>query len=475
MTPGKRFDLIVVGAGPGGYKACLRAVQLGMKVACVEKDPLPGGVCLNVGCIPSKALLDSSEYYQQMRTGFAEHGILADSVKLNLQAMMARKERVVEGLGENVRKLMESAGVECIRGAARLRGGNSIEVRSPASGSKSPAAAILEAGGILLATGSEPIPLPVLPYDGMKVVDSTGALNFQTVPEHLVIVGGGAIGLELGSVWKRLGARVTVVEMMPVITAGLDGQVSRTLERILTKQGFTFHLSAMVAGAALSPGGVRVSIRQNGREEAIECDRLLIAVGRRPFTRGLGVESVGVELDSRTGHVLVDTRYRTSVPTIYAVGDLIAGPALAHKASAEGVAAVECMAGISSEVNYDAIPSIVYTSPEAASVGWTEERLKERGIHYRAGICPLSGTARARCMGETDGFVKVIAHAGTDRLLGAHIIAARASDMISECVLAMELNAPSEAIARAVHGHPTFSEAVREAAAAVRKRSGHTA
>jgi dihydrolipoamide dehydrogenase len=475
MTRGKEFDLIVIGAGPGGYTECLRAAQLGMKIACVEKDPLPGGVCLNVGCIPSKALLDSSEYYRLARARFADHGILADSVRLDLPAMMARKEKVVKGLGENVRKLMEGAGVEIVRGSARLTGRNSVEVHPQADDSPHTAPAMIEAANILLATGSEAVPLPALPCDGVRIVDSTGALSFETVPEHLLIVGGGAIGLELGSVWRRLGSRVTVVELLPVIAAALDGQVSRTLERILTRQGFTFLLSSKLSSATLSPGGIRASILQNGRMEEMECDRLLAAIGRRPLTKGLGLESVGVGLDSHTGCVLVDTMYRTSIPTIYAVGDLIAGPALAHKAFAEGIAAVECMAGLPSEVNYDAIPSIVYTSPEAASVGWTEERLKERGIRYRVGTCSLGGTARARCMGEADGFVKLIAHAGTGRLLGAHIIAARASDMISECVLAMELNAHAQDIARAVHGHPTFSEAVRDAAAAIGEHPAHGA
>lgn len=462
----KQFDLIVIGAGPGGYAACLRAARLGMKVACVERAPRPGGVCLNAGCIPSKALLDSSEYYHLIRTGLADHGIRPGAVELDLPAMMARKEKVVGELGENVRRLLEDTGVELIHGSAAIEGKNAVKVHSHAGVGASPAVTTFETAGILLATGSEPVPLPAAPFDGVNIVDSTGALDFEKVPEHLVVVGGGAVGLELGSVWRRLGSRVTVVEMMPALAGAFDGQVGRTIERLLTKQGFTFRLSAGVTGAELSPGGVRVRVRQDGKEDDIECDRLLVAVGRKPLTRGLGIREAGVETDSRTGHILVDARYRTSVPTIYAIGDLIAGPALAHKASAEGVAAVEGMAGLVSEVNYDAIPSIMYTSPEAAGVGWTEERLKERGVHYRTGSFPLAGTARARCLGQADGFVKVIAHSGTDRVLGVHIVAARASEMIAECVLAVESNATSGTVARTVHGHPTFSEAIREAAAA---------
>lgn len=492
-----RFDLVVVGAGPGGYVASLKAAHLGMKVACVERSSLPGGVCLNIGCIPSKALLDSSEYYHLMRTGLSDHGIRAGSIELDLGTMMARKDRLVKELGENVRKLLEGAGVELIRGSAVLMGKNTVEVHFPADGVAEGRAAegatgstgsdgftgpegpkdvdvrTLDADRVLLATGSEPIPLRGLPFDGVRIVDSTAALSFETVPQHLLIVGGGAIGLELGSVWARLGSRVTVVEMLPVIASGFDGQVSRALVKALTRRGLTFRLSATLYGAESTPGGIRALVRQAGREEEVlECDRLLAAVGRRPLTRGIGLEHVGIQRDSHTGHVLVDSRYRTNVPTIYAIGDLIAGPALAHKASAEAAAAVECMAGIPSEVNYDAIPSIVYTSPEAAGVGWTEERLRERGIRYRVGSFPPAASARARSAGETDGFVKVIAHTATDRVLGVHMVAARASEMIAEATLAMEMNATSATVAGTVHGHPSFSEALREAAAAV-NGTGH--
>ena len=480
MPSRNRLDLVVVGAGPGGYTACLRAARLGMKVGCVDRSPLPGGVCLNVGCIPSKALLDSSEYYRLVRTGLSDHGIRAGSVELDLKAMTARKDRVVKELGESVRRLLEGAGVELIHGSAFLTGRNTVAVHAVMdgdTGTQGPTgvtARAIEADRILLATGSEPAALGGLPFDGVRIVDSTGALCFDAPPEHLVIAGGGAIGLEVGSIWSRLGSRVTVVEMLPAVAPGFDGQVSRTLEKILTRQGIVFRLATRLSGAEPSPGGIRVRIRQDGRgDDVLECDRLLAAVGRRPLTRGLGVERIGVQMDARSGHVLVDSRYRTNVPTIYAIGDLIAGPALAHKASAEAVAAVECMAGMPSEVNYDAVPSIVYTSPEAAGVGWTEERLRERGIRYRVGTFPMAASARARSAGETDGFVKVIAHAGSDRVLGVHMVVAHASDMVAEAALALELDATSKAVAGTVHGHPTFSEALREAAAAVNEHPVH--
>ncbi len=486
MTDGEEYDLVVVGGGPGGYVAAVRAAELGMKTACVEKDARLGGVCLNVGCIPSKALLDSSEYYQFASERLAGHGIRVGKVEFDLAALMARKEQVVKVLGDNVRKLLEARKVRIVHGAARLAGGGKVEVAAAAGDAGGVAGAagsggdpgerravtVLSARAILLATGSEPVQAPSLPFDGVRIVSSTEALSFDAVPEHLGVVGGGYIGLELGSVWKRLGARVTVMEMLPKIATTLDGQVARTLERALVKQGVEFRLGVRVADAKVGPDGVRVGVEPvgGGRREEIAFDRLLVAVGRRPLTRGLGIEELGMLTDPRTGHVLVDAAYRTNVPGIHAVGDVIPGPMLAHKASAEGVAAVECIAGLPGEVDYDAIPAVVYTWPEVASVGLTEEQLKERDVPYKTGSFPFAGTGRARSMGETEGFVKVLAHALSDRVLGVHIIGPRASDLIHESVSAIRFGARSSDIAHMVHAHPTLAEAVHEAADAAWKK-----
>ena len=472
MAKNETYDLIIVGSGPGGYVAAVRAAQLEMKVACIEKEPRLGGVCLNVGCIPSKALLDSSEYYHLAKTHFAEHGIKSGKVNLDLAAMMARKEQVVQELTDNVRKLLEGNKVEVIHGTARLAAEDQVEVvKKKGSRRKKGDSQTLRAKAILLATGSEPLAVPGLEFDGHRIVSSTEALTFDSVPEHLAIVGGGYIGLELGSVWLRLGSKVTVIEMLPQIATLLDGQVARGLERILAKQGLSFRLQTKVSGAKVSGQKVKVTLEKGEKKETIDCDRLLVAVGRRPLARDLGLGEIGVEMDPKTGHVLVDEKFQTSVQSVYAIGDLIPGPALAHTASAEGIAAVECIAGLPGEVNYDAIPSIIYTWPEVASVGLTEEQAKERDIDYCVGTYPFAGAGRARCMGEKDGFVKIIAHAKTDRILGVHILGPRASDMIAECVLAVEFGASSEDIARTVHGHPTFAEALQEAAMAVRKCS----
>lgn len=466
----ERFDLVVVGSGPGGYVAAVRAAQLGLRVACVERDARTGGVCLNVGCIPSKALLDSSEFYALAGERLAEHGVVAKDVRLDLAAMMARKEKVVQGLCDNVRKLLEGSGVVLIRGVAKLVGAQSVEVTRPEDVPGESRPFVLEGRSILLATGSEPVELPSLPFDGTHIVSSTEALSFESVPEHLVIVGGGYIGLELGSVWARLGARVTVVEKLPRIVGTLDGQVVRALERTLTRQGLTFRLRTGVLGAEVVQENVRVALDvEGGGKDELLCDRLLVAVGRRPLTAGLGIEDVGVRLEEKTGRLWVDEHYRTSVPSILAIGDLVSGPMLAHKASAEGVAAVECLAGLPGEVNYDSIPSVVYTAPEVASVGLTEEVVRERGIEVRIGSASFAGNGRARCLGEAEGFVKLIVHARTDRILGVHIIGPRASDLISEAVLALEFSATAEDIARTVHGHPTFAEALHEAALIVRQ------
>ena len=392
-------------------------------------------------------------------------------MSLDLAAMMERKEQVVRELTDNVRKLLEGHKVDIIHGTGSLVGEDQVEVVKKAGSRRKSDRQTLKAKAILLATGSEPTALPGIEFDGDRIVSSTEALNFESVPKHLGIVGGGYIGLELGSVWLRLGAKVTIVEMLPQIATTLDGQVARGLERVLTRQGLTFRLRTKVAGAKISGKKVQVNLESDGKKESMSCDRLLLAVGRRPLISGLGLEKLGVELDPRTGHVLVDERYRTNVETVYAIGDLIPGPALAHAASAEGIAAVECMAGLAGEVNYDAIPSVIYTWPEVATVGLTEQQVKERSIPYCVGAYPFAGAGRARCMGEKDGFVKIIAHAKTDRILGVHIFGPRASDMIAECVLAVEFGASAEDISRTIHGHPTFAEALQEAAMAVRKCS----
>ena len=466
----QKAKLVVIGAGPGGYVACVRAAQLGMKVACIDKGPRLGGVCLNVGCIPSKALLDSSEYYQLVMKHMAEHGIRAQSVELDLAVLMARKEQVVEELTGNIQRLLESNRVEIFQGAARLASPEQVAVKraEPQSGADE---TLLRGKAILLATGSEPVAPPGLAFDGHRVVSSTEALAFTSVPEHLAVVGGGYIGLELGSIWGRLGARVTIIEMLPRLAATLDGQVARTLERILTKQGLEFRLETRVTGTHIDADGVELTLETADQTDTIRCDRVLVAVGRRPLTRGLGLEELDIFVDPRTGQIGVDEQYRTNVPTVYAIGDLVAGPMLAHKASAEGIAAVECLARLPGEVNYDAIPAVVYTSPEAAAVGLTEEQARERTIDYCVGTYPFTGSGRARCMGQTDGFVKLIAHRRSDRLLGAHILGPRAADMIGECALALEFGASSEDIARTVHGHPTFAEALQEAALAVKRCS----
>ena len=465
MATKEKFDLIIVGAGPGGYVAAVRAAQLGLKTACIEKEERLGGVCLNVGCIPSKALLDSSEYYHLAKDKFAEYGIKTGRVTLDLATMMARKDQVVQELTENVRKLLEGNKIQIIHGTAKLAGPDQVEV-TPNSRKKK--ADTYQANAILLATGSAPIDVPGMAFNGKEIVSSTGALDFDEVPKHLGIVGGGYIGLELGSVWMRLGAKVTVIEMLPKIAMTLDGQVGRTLERILKQQGMEFRVNTKVTQAKVSRKKVQVTLEGKDTEKA-SFDKLLVAVGRRPLSADLNLDAVGVQTDERTGHVMVDEVYRTSVPSIYAIGDLIPGLALAHKASAEGIAAVENMAGIPGEVNYYAVPAVIYTFPEVASVGLTEEQVKERGIPYCVGSYPFSGAGRARCMGQTEGFVKLISHSKTDRILGVHIIGARAADMIPEGVLALEFGASSEDIARTVHGHPTFSEALMEAAMAVRK------
>jgi dihydrolipoamide dehydrogenase len=458
MTTQEKYDLIIIGAGPGGYVAAVRAAQLGMKVCCIEKEDRLGGVCLNVGCIPSKALLDSSEYYSLAKNKFSGHGINIGKLSIDLDVMMQRKQQVVESLTDSVRQLLEGNKIEVIHGQANLVSETDVEIKSADNASRT-----IAGTNILLATGSRPVEVKGLAFDGKQIVSSTEALAFESIPEHLVVVGGGYIGLELGSVWARLGAKVTVLEMMGNIAGATDGQVSRTLFRILKKQGLQIELNTKVLKAETVDGKVTVFIEKKGKSETLTCDKVLVAVGRHPLTDGLNLEAADIETDA-AGRIVVDEAFRTTAKSIYAIGDLIAGPMLAHKASAEGRAAVENMAGHAGEVNYDAIPAIVYTWPEVASVGLTEEQLKERKIPYCVGTYPFTGAGRARCMGETDGFVKMLSHTKTDRILGVHIIGPRAADMIAEAVLAIETGASSEDIARVIHGHPTFSEALQESA-----------
>ncbi len=458
MADEKQYDLVIIGAGPGGYVAAVRAAQLGMKTVCVDKEARLGGICLNYGCIPSKALLDSSHYYAMAKDSFAEHGIHVGDMDLDIAQMMARKDEVVKGLTDNVRQLLQGNKVEIIHGAAKLAGQTEVEVTDENGGART-----LKTRYILLATGSKPVSLPGLSFDGRRIVSSTEALAFEAVPEKLIVVGGGYIGLELGSVWARLGSEVTVLEMQGHVAGPVDGQIARMLLRSLKKQGLHFELNTKVVGAELKDDAVNVTVEADGKENILTADRVLVAVGRKPLTEGLGLDTVGVELNDQ-GMVAVDATYKTSVDSIYAIGDLIPGPMLAHTASAEGRAAVECMAGQMGEVNYHAIPAVIYTHPEAAHVGWNEEQLKERQIPYCKGTFPFTGAGRARCMGDTEGFVKVLSHTKTDRILGVHIIGARASDMIPEAVLAIETGASCEDISRVVHGHPTFSEAFQEAA-----------
>jgi dihydrolipoamide dehydrogenase len=465
-----QFDLIVIGAGPGGYVAAIRAAQLGMKVACVEKSRTLGGTCLNVGCIPSKAMLDSSELFHLAKERFKKHGIQFEGLSLDLAAMLARKNEVVKGLTDGVRYLFRKNKIEPVFGKARVSSPSSVHVELSEGGSVD-----LQTRQILLATGSEPSGLPFLPFDGRAVVDSTGALGFERVPDHLVVIGAGYIGLELGSVWSRLGAKVTVLEFLPRIVPLIDQEFGTMLHKSLAKQGLEFHLETKVTGATVEGDRVMVHAQNtSGTEANFACDRVLVAVGRRAYTQGLGLAEAGVSVDPKTGKVPVDAHFRTNVPTISAIGDLIDGPMLAHKAEDEGIACAEILAGKPGHVNYDTIPSVIYTWPELASVGLTEEQAKERGLHYRVGKFPFQANGRAKAMDETEGLVKIMADAVTDRVIGVHIFGPRASEMIAEAVAVMEFAGSAEDIARTCHAHPTLSEATREAALAVDGRAIHS-
>jgi dihydrolipoamide dehydrogenase len=464
----EKFDLIVIGAGPGGYTAAIRASQLGFRVACVEKYKALGGTCLNVGCIPSKALLDSSEHFQHVKTKLSKHGVMVGDVKLDLPAMMKRKEAVVRQLTNGVAGLFKKHKIEWLAGAGKILKGSSGEHIVEVSGAETKQYA---ASRVLIATGSEPSALPFLPFDGKRVVSSTEALELPEVPKHLVVIGGGVIGLELGSVWLRLGAKVTVVEFQERILPPVDRQASSELYKSLLKQGMEFKLAHKCLGAKSEGNWVTVQIEEisTGGKAQLEADYVLVATGRRPYTAGLGLEALGIPLDKQ-GRVQINDHYETAVPGVYAIGDCVQGLMLAHKAEEEGIAAVELMAGKPGHVNYEAIPNVVYTWPELASVGATEEELKEAGVAYKPGTFPFMANGRAKAMDEQEGFVKILADTHSDRILGVHIVGPRASDMIAEAVIAMEFSASAEDIARSSHAHPTLAEVFREAALAVDKR-----
>lgn len=460
------FDLVIIGAGPGGYTGATRAAQLGFKTAIIEKSPTLGGTCLNVGCIPSKALLDSSEHFHDAAHGnLAIHGVKVQNVELDLPSMMSRKEKIVKDLTNGVAYIMKKNKIERFEGWGSITGVNSVRV----TGSDGKTTE-LHAKQIMIATGSAPVELPFAKFDGKKIISSTEALSLPQVPKHLVVIGGGVIGLELGSVWLRLGAKVTVLEFAPLIAATMDNGLSKLLMRVLAKQGMEFLLNSKVQDVKVNGENVDVTYESEGKSTTISGDVCLVAVGRKAYTDKLGLESVGIERDER-GRVKVDDHFRTKVPTIYAIGDVIQGPMLAHKAEEEGVAAAEIMAGLPGHVNYETVPGVIYTWPEYASVGATEEQLKAAAVEYRAGSFPFAANGRAKALGSTDGQVKILADAKTDRVLGVHILGPRASDMIAEAVVVMEFGGSSEDIARSFHAHPTLAEAVREAALAVDKRT----
>ncbi|MGH7176084.1 MAG: dihydrolipoyl dehydrogenase [Tepidisphaeraceae bacterium] len=460
-----QFDLIVIGAGPGGYVAAIRAAQLGLKTACVEREYL-GGTCLNVGCIPSKALLDSSERYYAAKTQFARHGINVGEMSIDLSRMMSRKDEVVKALTGGVGMLFKKNKIEHLVGQGRITARDTVEVKSKDGVTK-----MYKSPHILIATGSAPVQIPSLPFDGKHILSSTEGLSIDQIPRRMIVVGAGYIGLEMGSVWSRLGTEVLVLEFRERCLPVSDAEMALALQKSLEKQGLKFRFKTTAESAKVENDRVRVVWKSGNESGEEEVDKVLVAVGRRPVTDGLGLENVGVKLDKK-GFVLVDDHFQTSAKGVYAIGDVIGGLMLAHKAEEEGVACAELMAGKSGHVNYHACPAVVYTHPELASVGFTEEQARERG-DVRIGKFPFIANGRARGMGETEGFVKIIGDAATDRILGVHILGAHASDMIAEATVALEFAASVEDLARSFHAHPTLPEAVKEAALAVEKRAIH--
>jgi dihydrolipoamide dehydrogenase len=450
------YDVVVIGGGPGGYVAAIKAAQLGMKVACVEKRPTLGGTCLNVGCIPSKALLHTSHLYEEARHGLDRFGIRTGEVRLELGAMLDHKDKVVEGLTKGIEFLFKKNKVTRLQGSGRILGPGRVVVERDGGAEE------LASRHVVIATGSEVAPLPGVTIDEERILSSTGALDLERVPEHLVVVGAGYIGLELGTVWRRLGAKVTVVEFLDRITPGMDQEIARELQKLLARQGLAFRLSTRVVG--VETGGERLGVVvepvAGGAQETLACDAVLVAIGRRPWTEGLGLAEVGVALDER-GRVRTDGRFGTTVPGIWAIGDVIEGPMLAHKAEEDGVACIETIAGQKPHLDYDLVPGVIYTHPEVAAVGRTEERLKAEGVAYRVGRFPFAANSRARAVGASDGFVKILADAASDRVLGCHVIGPDAGTMIAELALAMEFGATAEDVARTSHPHPTLAEAIK--------------
>ena len=459
-----QYDVIVVGAGPGGYVCAIRAAQLGLRTACVEKRATLGGTCLNVGCIPSKALLTSSHKFEEVSSHLSTHGVVVGNVKLDLKAMMAHKNKVVSDNTKGIEFLFKKNKIDWLKGEGVVTAPDQITV----------AGKTYTAKHIVIATGSESMPLKGVEVDEKQICTSTGALELESVPKSMVVIGGGVIGLELGSVWARLGTKVTVVEFLDRILPGMDGEVAKNFQRILEKQGFSFKLGSKVTDAKKDASGVTLTVEpaKGGEAESLKADVVLLAIGRRAYTAGLGLDKVGVAMDER-GRVVVDSHFQSNVPGIYAIGDVIAGPMLAHKAEDEGVAIAEIIAGQHGHVNYDAIPGVVYTHPEVANVGQTEEQLKAAGIAYKVGKFPFSANGRARAMNETEGFVKILADAATDRVLGCHIIGPEAGTLIAEVVTTIEFGGSAEDIGRVCHAHPTLSETVKEAALAVDGRPVH--
>ena len=464
-----KFDLIVIGSGPGGYVAAIRAAQLGMKVACVEKRETLGGTCLNVGCIPSKALLTASEKYHEATAELDKFGVDVGSVKLNLKQMMAHKDDVVGANVKGVEFLFKKNKITWLKGLGTIPAAGKVTV-TPSKGK----AETYEADNILIATGSDVMPLPGVEIDEKQILSSTGALDLTKVPKTMVVIGGGYIGLEMGSVWARLGTKVTVVEFLDKIVPSMDEEVGKTFHKTLTKQGFEFKLKTKVTGAKAAKSGVTLTVEpaDGGKAETLKADVVLVSIGRKPLTDNLGLDDIGVERDKR-GFVQVDEDFQTNVPGIYAIGDAILGPMLAHKAEEDGVAAVEIMAGLSAHVDYNLVPGIVYTWPEVASIGKTEQQLKADGVKYKVGKFPFTANGRARAMNATDGFVKILADAATDKVLGCHIMGPNAGDLIHEVATAAAFGASAEDIAMTCHGHPTLNEAVKEAALAVDGRPIH--
>ena len=463
------YDLVVIGGGPGGYVAAIKAAQLGLRTACVEKRGRLGGTCLNVGCIPSKALLHSSHLFEEARHGLAARGVKVSGVELDLTAMLKNKDETVKGLTDGIEFLFKKNKVDYVRASGRIIGPGRISADDGNGGTQE-----LAAKNILIATGSDSMPLPGVTVDEERIVSSTGALELKRVPEHLLVVGAGYIGLEMGTVWRRLGSKVTVVEFLDRAVPGMDGELSKQFQRILTRQGMTFRLGSKVQAVDGAADRLQVTIEpaQGGAAETIEADTVLVAIGRRPYTEGLGLEDVGVRLDNR-GRIETDQHYRTNVEGIWAIGDVIRGPMLAHKAEEEGSCVAELLAGQKPHLDYDIIPGVVYTAPEAASIGQTEEQLKEAGRAFKAGKFPFQANSRARTVGQTDGFVKILTDAETDRVLGAHIIGPEAGTLIAEIAIAMEFGASAEDIARTCHAHPTLEEAVKEAALAAFSKPIH--